>query len=312
MKYFVRRKRPPLALRAVGRLPLTIRRRLLHRATVGEWPNVRDPQSYADLSTALLMGEHDLLTVIAGDKDASKTFVRGMTDEVKVPGTRWLGTDPSTIPDSALKGRWVAKLNAGSGAAAAGEGPQDRPELENFVRAWSLDEAASIFGSTYYSRARAGIIIEDYLDALDARPVELRFYCFGGRAEAAQVFQFDERGNRTDGFLDREGRATDITKRVRGRSTPITADLSAVPAHFARALRVAEVLAEPFAHVRVDLYVVGDDLWFGELTPFPSAGLVTFEPASYDARFVSLWRQALGGGSSEAAHPTPERQFGQS
>lgn len=76
MKYLVRRKRPRLALRVVGRLPLTIRRHLLHRATVGEWPNVRDPKSYADLSTALLLGENDLLTVIAGDKDASKTFVR--------------------------------------------------------------------------------------------------------------------------------------------------------------------------------------------------------------------------------------------
>lgn len=229
-----------------------------------------------------------------------------------MPRTRWLGTDPSTIPDSALEGRWVAKLNAGSGAAAAGEGLQDRPDLEAFVRSWSIDEAASIFGSTYYARARGGIIIEDYLDALDARPVELRFYCFGGRAEAAQIFQFDEHGHRTDGFLDREGRATDITKRVRGHSAPITADLSAVPAHFEGALEVAEVLAESFAHVRVDLYVVGDDLWFGELTPFPSAGLVTFEPASYDARFVNLWRQALGHDSNGSTHPTPERQFGQS
>lgn len=215
---------------------------------------------------------------------------------MNVPRTRWLGTDPSTIPDSALEGRWVAKINAGSGAAAAGEGTQDRLELEEFVRSWRSDEAASIFGSTDYDHARGGIIIEDYLDAFDTRPIELRFYCFGGRAEAVQVFRFDEMGKRTEGFLDREGRATNITKRVRDRSIPITADLSTVPEHFDRARDSAEVLAAPFAHVRVDLYVVGDDLWFGELTPFPSAGLVRFEPASYDARLTKLWLQALGDG----------------
>lgn len=294
MKYLVQRKRPQLALRAVGRLPLAIRRRLLHRAVVGEWPNTRDPLTYADLTTSLLLGDTGLLTAIAADKDASKTFVRGMCDEVKVPRTRWLGTDPSTIPDSALEGRRVAKINAGSGAAAAGEGPHDRQELEEFVRSWRSDEAAHIFGSTYYARARGGIIIEDYLDALDTRPIELRFYCFGGRVEAVQVFRFDKDGNRTEGFLDRDGQATNITKRVRGRTVPITGDLSTVPEHFSRARAAAEVLAEPFAHVRVDLYVIGDDLWFGELTPFPSAGLVRFEPASYDAHFTTLWRRALG------------------
>lgn len=304
MKYLVRRKRPRPVLRVVGRLPKAIRRRLLHRATVGEWPNVRNPQSYADIGTALLLGQHDLLTVIAGDKDASKTFVRGLTDDVKIPRTRWLGTDPSMIPDEALEGTWVAKLNAGSGAAIAGEGAQDRPALEDFVHSWSVDEAASIYCSTYYAQARGGIIVEDFLDTLDARPVEVRFYCFGGRAEAVQVFQFDEHGHRTDGFLDREGLATDITKRVRGRSTPITADLSQTPNHFERSRRVAEVLAAPFAHVRVDLYVVGDDLWFGELTPFPSAGLVSFEPAWHDARFAALWRQALGQDLSGATSNT--------
>lgn len=297
MKYLVQRKRPRLALRAVGLLPLAVRRRLLHRATVGEWPNTRDPQCYADLTTALLLGKNDLLTVIAADKDASKTFVRGLSDDVKVPRTRWLGTDPTTIPDSALEGRWVAKINAGSGAAAVGEGPGDRPELEEFIRSWRSDEAASIFGSTYYEQARHGIIIEDYLDALDVRPIELRFYCFGGRAEAIQVFQFDGDGQRTEGFLDRDGHATNITKRVRNRIIPITADLSRVPEHFVEARGAAEVLAQSFAHVRVDLYVVGHDLWFGELTPFPSSGLVRFEPASYDAHLTTIWREALGCGA---------------
>lgn len=296
MKYLVQRKRPRRALRIVGRLPKAVRRRLLHRASLGEWPKVRSPQSYADVGTALLLGKHDLLVVIAGDKDASKTFVRGLTDQVKVPRTRWLGTDPSTIPDSALEGRWAAKLNAGSGAASAGEGPEDRRQLEDFVRSWSSDEAASIFCSSYYEDARPGVVIEDYIDGLAGRPTEIKFYCFGGLVEFALVYQYDQDGERVSGYVGRDGRPKEISKVVNGRVETMAADVSGPPTQFLSAIEAAEKLAGSFAHVRVDLYVVGEELWFGELTPYPNAALVRFEPQWYDHHLANLWLQSLGEG----------------
>lgn len=293
MKTLIERKHPHLALRAIGRLPRGPRRRLLHWATMGTWPDLRNPTSYAEVGSASILKENGLLAFISGDKDAAKIYVRGLTNELKVPHTRWIGTDPTSLPDSALEGRWVAKLNAGSGAAVAGDGVADRSGVESFIRLWGQDTAAQIFCSNYYDHAREGVIIEDYLEVLDRRPTELRFFCFGGHVELVQEYQFAPDGKQTDGYRDREGRGTEITRRINRRTIPVTADLSSVPAHFDRARDLAELLSQPFAHVRVDLFVVGDDLWFGELTPYPAAGLVAYQPESFDTHLASQWLEAL-------------------
>lgn len=293
MKYLVQRKQPKFALRVLGKLPRSLRRRLLHRVALGSGPNLHRPKTYADVASGQLLQEPDLLTIIAGDKDASKSYAAGLVPELNIPRTRWLGTDPATLPDSALRGRWAAKLNAGSGAAVAGDGIEDRRELEDFINSWSKDEAAKIFGITYYDYARGGIILEDFLELSDRRPLELRFFCFGGRVELVHVYQFDERGTRLNGYVDRDGERLDVSRRVTRKLLSITADVSRTPLQFERAREVAEKLADSFAHVRVDLYVVDDDLWFGELTPYPNGGLVTFEPPEFDAHLATLWRRFL-------------------
>ena len=44
-------------------------------------------------------------------------------------------------------------------------------------------------------------------------------------------------------------------------------------------LEVAETLGAAFDFVRVDLYDVGGEVWFSELTPYPGGGLDRFDPA---------------------------------
>lgn len=160
MEILRRRNRPNFWLRLVGYAPLGIRRRLLHLVALRSWPRVRSPRSYADVATSLLLADHDLPTLIAGDKDAAKTYVRGLSGDVRTPLSRWLGKDADSIPEASLSGLWVAKLNAGSGAAVLGRGPEDLAGLKSFIGSWVSDEAAEIFGSTYYRQARQGIIIE--------------------------------------------------------------------------------------------------------------------------------------------------------
>lgn len=135
----------------------------------------------------------------------------------------------------------------------------------------------------------------DYIDSAGFRPLELQFFCFASRAEFARVYQYSGDGSRAVGFFDREGISADMDAAIRGRRLERAADITQAPHLFHRALGVAEVLASDFAHVRVDLYVVGEDLWFGELTPFPSGGFISFQPRSLDRRLAELWLSALKG-----------------
>lgn len=51
----------------------------------------------------------------------------------------------------------------------------------------------------------------------------------------------------------------------------------------------AETLADGIDFVRVDLYELGDKVYFGELTNVPEAGLGRFLPASWDEALGSFW-----------------------
>jgi TupA-like ATPgrasp len=55
---------------------------------------------------------------------------------------------------------------------------------------------------------------------------------------------------------------------------PVTAPPRSLPTM----LEVAERLGAAFDFIRVDLYDLDGEVWFGELTPYPGGGLDRFDP----------------------------------
>ena len=59
-------------------------------------------------------------------------------------------------------------------------------------------------------------------------------------------------------------------------------------------IRVAETLARDSDFLRVDLYEVEDDVYFGELTSTPGAGSISFEDHALNEEIGSYWEQPRG------------------
>ena len=55
-------------------------------------------------------------------------------------------------------------------------------------------------------------------------------------------------------------------------------------------LGFAMKLSEPFCYVRVDLYILSDGIYFGELTFTPGAGGILWDPPETDTRWGKLLR----------------------
>ncbi len=53
---------------------------------------------------------------------------------------------------------------------------------------------------------------------------------------------------------------------------------------------IAVALAGSYDFMRVDLYSVDEDVFFGELTPYPSSGLERFRPGSFDSQLGAKWK----------------------
>ena len=54
-------------------------------------------------------------------------------------------------------------------------------------------------------------------------------------------------------------------------------------------LAIASGLGRSFDFMRVDLYNVDGEIFFGELTPYPGSGINRFVPASFDSELGAKW-----------------------
>jgi hypothetical protein len=54
-------------------------------------------------------------------------------------------------------------------------------------------------------------------------------------------------------------------------------------------LATAAKLGSGFDFIRVDLYNILGEVYFGEFTPYPGSGLCRFVPASFDTELGARW-----------------------
>lgn len=122
-----------------------------------------------------------------------------------------------------------------------------------------------------YKDVKPCIIVEKYLGTESGElPVDYKFYCMNGKASSVMVCV-----DRKDGqhpkffFLDREWNKLPYTK-----ERFLYPDLVIEkPKMIDQAFDLAEKLSKNFPFVRVDLYIIGEKIYFGELTFTPAAGL---------------------------------------
>lgn len=114
---------------------------------------------------------------------------------------------------------------------------------------------------------------------------DYKFYCFNGEPVYCQVIR-DRSSKETIDFYDMNWVHQEFT----GLTVGAVKGDEAVekPAHFEGMKSICRELANEMPFVRVDLYVIDDQEYFGELTLFPNAGIGTFNPSSWNAKFGEL------------------------
>jgi hypothetical protein len=55
--------------------------------------------------------------------------------------------------------------------------------------------------------------------------------------------------------------------------------------------RIAKQLARGFDYIRVDLYLIGQKIYFGEITPFHRGGMSRISPDEWDLKLGAMWHQ---------------------
>lgn len=136
----------------------------------------------------------------------------------------------------------------------------------------------------HYSKITPRIIIEKYIGSPTSLPVEYKIHVFNGVAK--YIYIVTNRGvniRYSNFYID---------------GTPFpgaqfnhwkTADpLPPLPSNFAEMVKIAEKLGKETPFVRVDLYNIANQIYFGELTFTPAKGTLTFADDQADKE-IGQW-----------------------
>lgn len=111
---------------------------------------------------------------------------------------------------------------------------------------------------------------------------DYKIFCFGGKSKFIQLDNGRD-SNHTQDFYNLEWNKLNLE--FASKNSEI---ISKKPRKLKEMLDVAERLSKEFEFVRVDLYYVDDNIYFGELTFTPTDGMVQFKPINEDFNIASM------------------------
>ena len=195
----------------------------------------------------------------------------------------WEGFCPEDIPFDSLPERCVIKATHGQGMNLICKDTEtlDRDKTVKILKRWLKEKYLPCYGEWFYGVIPPRIIIERFLgDEAGNEPVDYKVFCFNGKAKLIDVHtgRFSPEGHKRN-FYDMDWNL------LRGVGIKYLSDEDTIlskPEQFDKMIEYAEKLSKPFAHVRVDFYLVGGRVYFGEMTFTNGAGFDRVRPKKFD------------------------------
>jgi len=253
------------------------------------WPNFLEPKRFSEKIWSQMLHDRDQLLTMLNDKLRVREYVTAKKMGDYLIPLLWSGENPEQIPFEQLPYKFVIKATHGCSynIIVNDKIKIDSEKIKETLAMWLNENYCLDFliGAEWgYKNIKPSIIIESLIQEDGKCPVDYKFWCFSGRVESISV-HFDR-------FEMHSTRAFNRSFEPGGLSfdLPLHSGAYERPANYKEMVRVAELLAEGFDFMRVDLYNVANKIYFGELTPYPGGVTHRFEPESVDYALGEKWK----------------------
>jgi hypothetical protein len=241
---------------------------------------LRSPSTYNEKLQWLKLNyrppEHAFLV----DKSAVKQYVGDVIGRAHVIPTLAEYDNADEIDFDALPDSFVLKCTHDSEGVAIVKDKRlsDLPAIREKLRN-ALRQNFFYIGREYHYRdLQPRIIAEPYLeDAVHGQLLDYKFFCFNGDVRALFVGSDRSSGHVKFDYFDADFTPLDLRQ-----SYPRSEVTPEKPAHYTEMLSIARTLSQGHPHVRVDLYEVDGQVYFGELTFYHFSGFAPFVPDHWD------------------------------
>jgi hypothetical protein len=284
-------------------LPDDVYLSFVHRRRIGRFPNLKRPLTFNEQILRRCL-HPDPRYVDLSDKLAVRDFIaKKIGPKYLIP----LIAEPETFTRSVfdqLPSQFVMKANHGSGFVKVVRDKKDTTfeELAALAETWRTTDFYKIARERHYRTIKPRVYFEKLLlDDNGVVPADLKFHVFNEKSgkQTIYILVISDRFGKTP-----HGDVFDVNWNVQniafGHYTPSEEPVPR-PKNLDELLSVADALAKDFEYVRVDLYSRNnDEIFFGELTFTPGAGVLRMRPDSADYEWGRLLEMTRRSSRSEA------------
>ncbi len=236
--------------------------------------NIKEPKTYNEKLQYLKVYGDSELARLCSDKYAVRSYIKEKI------GTKYLNElitvydDAQAFDFASLPNQCVIKATHDSGSVLVIEDKRQFDEV-------AYKQLQSIFCNMHinyahrtkewvYAKLKPRIIVERYMDGGKEGLYDYKLFCFGSEVKMIQV-DMDRFGEHKRNFYTPEWERIDLE--IEYPSSELNPPK---PKQLDEMLKLTEILARPFVHVRVDWYIFRDQLIFGEMTFFHGSGWERF------------------------------------
>lgn len=257
-------------------VPDSLYLKVLYRVIMGRKLNLKNPKEYNEKLQWLKLNDRKPEYSTMVDKYEVRGYIADLLGDKYLIPCLGIYDSVDDIDIDALPDKFVLKCTHDSGSVEICKGKSSF-DIEGARHRLSQAMKRNYY-ATYrewpYKYVKPRIIAEGYLEGDGGDLKDYKVMCFNGEAKIIEVHEnrFVEGKVHTQTFYDREWGIVPLTQ-----VETVTVDRpSERPRQLEEILRLSELIAKNMYHARIDWYIEGDKIYFGEITFFDGSGFESF------------------------------------
>ena len=263
-------------------VPDSLYLKVLYRVIMGRKLNLKNPKEYNEKLQWLKLNDRKPEYSTMVDKYEVRGYIEDLLGDKYLIPCLGIYDSVDDIDIDALPDRFVLKCTHDSGSV---EICKDKSSFDIEGARHRLSQAMKRnYYATYrewpYKYVKPRIIAEGYLEGDGGDLKDYKVMCFNGEAKIIEVHEnrFVEGKVHTQTFYDREWNIVPLTQ-----VETVTVDRPGErPRQLDEILRLSELIAKNMYHARIDWYIEGDKIYFGEITFFDGSGFESFSTSEME------------------------------
>lgn len=257
-----------------GMTPDQFRNEIVEYARVfspyGKKFNIDNPKGFNEKIQWLILHEDNEIKARLADKYLVKEWVKSkIGDECIIRTIAGPWDNAEQIDFERLPDRFVLKTNHASGTnlVVLNKETLNIKRARKQLNRWLNMPYGYIPYEPQYLLIKPCIFAEEYIEQDNGELLDYKVFCFNGAPKFFRII-INEKGGRKQALYDGSWNRMDCDD----TDYPEYEGEIAKPEQFDRLVNISKRLAEGFRFVRVDMYIIGDSIKFGEMTFTPNGG----------------------------------------